>query len=146
MIIFISVMRLKMNIFRSLQVAIMIFSVVACQIMVDDLVEDNTIKLTRKIWAFDSIAGYNDFQTQLGLASFNKMTYHFNVNGTYASVILGASGAGIWEFNADKSVIILDSGTVDVIEWTIITLNVTELIVSFKDPDALNGRGTWIFN
>lgn len=135
-----------MNIFKTLQVTIIILSVIACDIIVDDLVEDNTIILTNKIWTFDSITGYNDFQTQLGLASFNNMTYHFNVNGTYASVILGASGEGIWEFNADKSVIILDSGTVDVIEWTIITLNITELIVSFKDTDALNGKGTWTFN
>lgn len=135
-----------MNIFRILQAAIIIILVVGCNIIDDDPVEDNTIYLTNSIWTFNSVTGYNDFQTQLALASNNNMTYQFDINGTYASVILGASGDGIWEFNVDESLIILDTGTAVVLEWTIVTLNETELIISFKDSAALNGNGTWTFN
>jgi len=135
-----------MNIFRILQAAIIIISLVGCNIIDDNPVEDNTIYLTNSIWTFNSLTGYNDFQTQLALASNNNMTYQFDINGTYASVILGASGDGIWEFNVGESLIILDTGTAVVLEWTIVTLNETELIISFKDSAALNGNGTWTFN
>ena len=123
---------------------ILVISFSAC-IDIEELSGNKTVLLTEKVWAFDNVTGYDDFGTQLASALLNGMTYKFDKTGSYSTVVLGAPGEGIWEFNIDETGVILEPGTVDAIDWQIEALDDTQLIVSFAEADALSGRATWYF-
>jgi hypothetical protein len=133
-----------MIVLRTLLIILVTFSLNSCY-LTSDIPLDQTTLLTKKLWAFDSLVGYDDFGIQLGLALNDKMTYNFLENGHCTIVTLGVSRDNTWEFNNDGSAILFNTGTADVQEWTIISLNETELVISFEDVDALNGRVTWTF-
>lgn len=133
-----------MIVLRTLLIILVTFSLNSCY-LTSDIPLDQTTLLTKKLWAFDSLVGYDDFGIQLGLALNDKMTYSFRVNGYCTIVTLGVSRDNTWEFNNDGSAILFNTGTADVQEWTIISLDETELVISFEDADALNGIVTWTF-
>lgn len=133
-----------MIVLRTLLIILVTFSLNSCY-LTSDIPLDQTTLLTKKLWAFDSLVGYDDFGIQLGLALNDKMTYSFRENGYCTIVTLGVSRDNTWEFNNDGSAILFNTGTADVQEWTIISLDETELVISFEDADALNGIVTWTF-
>jgi len=134
-----------MVVLRTLLVFLVFFPLNACYIT-GELPKDETALLTEKVWTFDSLIGYDDFGIQLELALNEKMTYSFNKNGICTIVALGVSRENVWEFNNDKTIVIINPGQADAQEWNIISLSETELVVSFEDADALNGTVIWTFN
>jgi len=133
-----------MVILRTLLIILVTFSLNSCYLS-SELPLDQTTLLTKKLWTFDSLIGYDDFGIQLGLALNEKMTYSFSENGHCTIVSLGVSRDNTWEFNKDESTIQFNNGTADQQEWNIISLDETELVVSFEDVDALNGIVIWNF-
>ena len=86
------------------------------------------------------------FSNQVASTLFTGMTYLFKADGTYTAVILGQSGSSTWEFNADKTIITLEPGTDEAVDWKVVTLTDTELKITFADTDALTGIVTITFN
>jgi hypothetical protein len=133
-----------MNFLKFILIAILVVSFTACD-KADEIINSNTVKLTKKTWTFNSLSGFDDSTNQFASILFTGMTYRFNTDGNYIAVILTVSGNGKWEFNNDETVIALDSGTAEEVDWTIITLSDTELTISIPDTDALNGIFTMTF-
>ena len=129
---------------RYLLITFVVFSLLACDIN-RELPNEETVLLTEKIWTFNTLIGYDDFGTQLGLALYDRMTYQFNANGICTVIALGVAEDITWEFSEDKQIIILKPDTVKPVEWTIITLDEKELTVSFEDIESLNGSVIWTF-
>ena len=129
---------------RYLLIILVVSSLFACDIS-SELPNDETVFLTGKTWTFDTLIGYDDFGTQLGLALYDRMTYQFSENGICTVVALGVAEDITWEFKGDKQFIILKPDTANPFEWTIITLDEKELTVSFADIESLNGTVIWTF-
>lgn len=117
----------------------------ACNNDVAQVIDNNTVRLTKKIWAFVSITGFDEFSNSLASTLFMGMTYEFKTNGSYEAVILGQPQGGSWEFNNSLTIITLNPGTTDAIEWTLVTLTDDELIITQEDSKAINGKVTWTF-
>jgi hypothetical protein len=134
-----------MKFFRSILIASLLVSFIACDKIVEELANSKTVLLTKKLWTFDSLSGYDEFGNLFAATFFTGTTYQFRPDGTYTAVILAQTGDSTWEFNADQTVITLEPGTAKAVFWKVITLSETELIITFEDADALAGIVTITF-
>lgn len=121
-------------------------SFVSCDKVLEELANDETVLLTKKLWTFESIEGFDALGNQFAATFLTGATYQFRADGTYTLVFLGQPLIGAWEFNSDKTVITLEPGTADAIEWSIITLSDIELKVTYAEEDAITGFATVAFN
>ena len=134
-----------MKILKSGLVAGLILMLCNCQ-GIEDLSETRTNLLIIKIWKFEVLSGYDDFGNQLAAAQAINLTFQFRPGGTYTKVLLGVAKDGSWSFNNNENVIHLDAGTISELDWQVLSLTDTALVISFKDPDALNGTVTYTFS
>ena len=118
----------------------------ACNDNVTEVLDNNTVRLTKKTWTFESLTGFDEITNSLASTLLNGTTYDFNIDGSYDAVNLGQPQSGSWKFNTTMTIIILNAGTADALEWTIITLNVTKLIITQPDSGAVSGKVTFTFN
>ena len=95
---------------------------------------DKTSLLTAHIWKFDNASTTSTdpliqaMVTMMSTLVYTDATMNFNADGTYAMTIKNPltqqdeTDSGTWEWNSDESKVIIDKGTEDEAESTIVTL------------------------
>jgi hypothetical protein len=109
-------------------------------------IDRSILLINEDYWRFESLSGFSVSENQIRSQMLIGSRYRFLEDGTYWSSVARIVELGKWEFNDDKTVIILNSGESNEAEWTIITLSEDELTVSLEHVDALNGKYIMTFN
>jgi hypothetical protein len=126
------------NLLRYSILSILVLSVIAigCDKDEDGNGPDKQGLLTAHVWNFDKLTTNStdqDVQLLVNLmgAFMTGATATFSANGTYTISILGETDSGTWELSGDGKKIIMDKGTDDETEVTIVTL--TSDVLEFKE-------------
>jgi len=133
--------------FKRIQFLIILLALfTACNDDITEVIDNNAVRLTKKTWTFESLTGFDELTNSLASSLLDGTTYDFNIDGSYNAVNLGQPKSGTWEFNTPMTIITLNAGTNDALEWTIITLTDTRLIITQPDSQAIDGKVTLTFN
>lgn len=121
-----------------LAIALLMFSIVSCD-KDDDVVLTNTQYLTSSPWIIEGVNSGDASVDAEFLSFLSNATFTFETAGTYIFTFLNDptnNGDGIWEFNAAETLVILDKGSTDQDDWTVMTLNSTQFKFSIVDSSA----------
>lgn len=108
--------------------------------------------LTAHTWRFGDMTVDTDTQDILDLITFVKAlmtggTLSFDDDGTYSMTAMQQTDTGTWDLSADEKTLIMDKGTVDESETTLVSLTLSKM--KWEDEGEYNSETfttttTWI--
>jgi len=98
----------------------------------EEVIPDFDKLITQSIWSYDEEVSLDPANAGLVNTLLNGATLTFKTGGSVESFFLTA-GTNTWEFNADKTKVIIDKGLPSEDEWTVVSLTETEFI--YRDND-----------
>ncbi len=108
--------------------------------------------LTAHTWRFSDMTADTDTQDILDLVTFVKTlmtggTLSFDDDGTYSMTAMQQTDTGTWDLSSDEKTLIMDKGTVDESETTLVSLTLSKM--KWEDEGEYNGETfttttTWI--
>ncbi|MEA1898182.1 MAG: lipocalin family protein, partial [Bacteroidota bacterium] len=89
--------------------------------------------LTAHTWRFSDMTADTDTQDILDLITFVKAlmtggTLSFDDDGTYSMTAMQQTDTGTWELSSDEKTLIMDKGTADESETTLVSLTLTKMV------------------
>ena len=126
-----------MKYLKTLLIAVLVISLTACT--EEEVAPDFEKLLISGKWTFSTVEGLDILTTTAANIFLTNSTLTFNEGGTVDSKFLFDS-TNDWEFNADKTRIILDKGLASEDEWEIVSLTETEFIYRDNDDDDAGGE------
>ena len=89
--------------------------------------------LTAHTWRFSDMTADTDTQDILDLITFVKAlmtgaTLNFDDDGTYSMTAMQQTDTGTWDLSSDEKTLIMDKGTADESETTLVSLTLTKMV------------------
>lgn len=109
----------------------------------NEVAPDRTKLLTQKKWTFSSVSGFDPISAGLLELLLEGSSYKFNTDKTVEVSVFGLTYSTDWAFNNDETKIIMDPGTADETQLTIVTINETTLVLNDESDGTDDGKYTY---